>query len=265
MTTDEGATVAGMTKVRLQSPAEGVRVIRLADPSHRNALDRRLRQELTTASASVAADPDARVLVVTGDGPAFCSGADVVDTFDGISARPIEEVRDFLLRFYESFLGIRDLPIPTIAAVRGAAIGAGLNLAFSCDVRLAAPDATFGMTFSRIGLHPGGGASFFLARTLGPQRALRLLLDGATLDAPAALHGGIIDEIVEDPEASAIAIATRWARLEPALARAIKRSVQLAVGSGFDATLEFESWAQAASARRPSIQEIVEHHRAKRG
>src|SRR5919198_6562731 len=94
----------------------------------------------------------------------------------------IDQIRNDVMRVYDSFLRILDLPIPTIAAVRGAAIGAGLNLALCCDVRLAAPDASFGAVFSRIGLHPGGGCTYFLTHLLGPQGALRLLLDGGSLD-----------------------------------------------------------------------------------
>jgi enoyl-CoA hydratase len=165
------------------------------------------------------------------------------------------------MRVYESFLKLLDLPIPTIAAVRGAAIGAGLNLALSCDVRLAAPDATFGAVFSRIGLHPGGGCTYFLTRLLGPQGAMRILLDGGSLDAEAALRHGLVSEIVDDPEASALALAERWARLDPTLARDIKRSVRLAVDDGFEATVEYEAWAQAASATRPEVQAVVEQRR----
>src|SRR5205085_9949532 len=88
-----------------------------------------------------------------------------------------------------------------------------------CDVRLAAPDASFGAVFSRIGLHPGGGCTYFLTRLLGPQGALRLLLDGGSLDAQAAVRGGLVGEIVDDPETEASAMAARWAKLDPDLAR----------------------------------------------
>lgn len=251
-------------KVRLEDRGGGVRVITLTDPDRRNAIDRRLREELAEAGAAVARDADARVLVVMAEGPAFSSGADLVDTFEGASERPIEAVRDDLVRIYDSFLRIRDLEIPTIATVRGAAIGAGMNLALSCDLRIAAPDATFGALFTRIGLHPGGGCSYFLTRALGPQRALRVLLDGETFDAAAALATGLVDRVTADPEKEALETAMRWARLDPHLSRGIKRSIQLALEAGFEASVEFESWAQAASARRPEIAQVVASHRAKR-
>jgi enoyl-CoA hydratase len=252
-------------KVRLEHAGDGVRVIRLADPAHRNALDDQLRDELAAAVAAVAADADARALVVRADGPAFCAGADLVAVFGGAADKSVEQVRSELRRVYDSFLRIRTLEIPTVAAIRGPAIGAGMNLALACDVRLAASDATFGATFSKIGLHPGGGCSYFLVHTVGPQRALRVLLDGQTVDARAAVAAGLVDEIVDDPETTALEMATRWARLDPELARAIKCSVRLAVTSGFDASLEFEAWAQAVSARTPQIQEVVEQRRLKKG
>jgi enoyl-CoA hydratase len=241
-----------------------VRVIRLADPAHRNAMDDQLRDELAAAVAAVAGDADARALVVRADGPAFCAGADLVAVFGGAADKSVEQVRAELRRVYDSFLRIRTLEIPTVAAIRGAAVGAGMNLALSCDVRLAAGDATFGALFSRIGLAPGGGCSCFLTHTLGPQRALRVLLDGETLDARTALASGLVEEVVDDPETAALEMATRWAQLDPELARAIKCSVRLALTSGFDATLEFESWAQAVSAQKPQIQKIVEQRRLKK-
>jgi enoyl-CoA hydratase len=252
-------------KVSLEDGGGGVRVIRLTDPAHRNALDEQLRDELAAAVAAVAGDSTARALVVRGDGPAFCAGADLVAVFGGAADKEVEQLRAELRRIYDSFLRVRDLEIPTIAAVRGPAIGAGMNLALACDVRLAGPDATFGALFSRIGLHPGGGCSFFLAQILGPQRALRVLLDGETLDAQAAQRWGLVDDVVDDPDAVALEIAARWARLDAELSRAIKRSVRLAVTAGFEASLEFEAWAQAVSARKPQIQHIVEQRRQKKG
>jgi enoyl-CoA hydratase len=262
--TEASAERDRLTSVQVEEAGEGVRVLRLTNPARRNAIDRVSRAELADAVAIIAADEAARVLVVTADGPAFCAGADLVDLFGEAPAQTIDQIRNDVMRVYDSFLRILDLPIPTIAAVRGAAIGAGLNLALCCDVRVAAPDASFGAVFSRIGLHPGGGCTYFLTRLLGPQGAMRLLLDGGSLDAEAALKGGLVSEIVDDPEAEALAMAARWANLDPDLARAIKRSVRLASEAGFAATVEHEAWAQAASAQRPEVQAVVEQRRRPR-
>ena len=251
-------------KVRLESQELGVRVITLADAAHRNAIDRAMCAQLKNAVAEVAQDADARALVVMSDGPTFCAGADLIDTFDGAASRPIEELRTDLIRIYDSFLGVRELAIPTIAAVQGAAVGAGANLAFACDIRLASRDASFAFLFTQIGLHPGGGASYFLATTLGPQRALRILLDGETIGAEAAARDGLVERIVDDPVPAALELACRWSALDPDLVRSVKRAIRLAQTEGLAASVEHESRAQARSAQRPEIQAAVDRLRARR-
>jgi enoyl-CoA hydratase len=236
--------------------AEGVRVLTLNDPDRRNALSPQLQLELGAAVDSVAADPSARVLVVAGNGPAFSSGADLPALF-GEPDRDVADIRAGLRKVYDSFLRVRRLEIPTIAAVQGAAVGAGVNLAMSCDVRIAGPGARFGITFTKLGLHPGGGCTYFLTQALGHQRALSLILDGGVLDAGAALDLGLVLSVVSDPLAAALATAARWSELDPALARDIKRAVAIAERGSFDDTLDFESWAQAASTRSPLLAEAI--------
>lgn len=147
-------------------PADGVRVLTLNDPDRRNALSPGLQAELGDAVETVAADPDARALVVAGNGPAFSAGADLPAVF-GELHREVGEIRAGLHAIYDSFLRVRRLAIPTIAAVQGAAVGAGVNLAMCCDVRIAGPHARFGVTFTKLGLHPGGGCTWFLVQALG--------------------------------------------------------------------------------------------------
>jgi enoyl-CoA hydratase len=127
----------------------------------------------------------------------------------------------------------------------------------SCDVRIAGPHAKFAVTFTKLGLHPGGGCTFFLTQALGRQRALSLILDGGVLDADEALRLGVVLEVVDDPLEHAIQTTARWAAIEPALSRDIKRAVGIAEAGGFDATLDFESWAQAASTRSPLLAEAI--------
>jgi enoyl-CoA hydratase len=205
--------------------------------------------ELRDAVDAIARDRTVRALVVAADGPAFCAGADLPRVFG--DERPTAEMRVALREYYDSFLQIRALAIPTFAAVDGAAIGAGLNLALSCDVRVASPRAQFGATFTRIGLHPGGGCTAFLVEALGRQRAVRILLGGETLDGQQAFDAGLVAALDEDPRAAAIALAERAAALEPWLAQSILRCVDIAATSGFDAALEFEAWAQAESTHSP--------------
>jgi enoyl-CoA hydratase len=237
-------------------PFDGVRVLTLNDGDRRNALSPALQADLVAAIAAVAADPAARVLVVAGNGSAFCAGADLPALF-GRADREIAEIRAGLRTVYDSFLGVRRLEIPTIAAVHGAAVGAGLNLAMACDVCIAGPKARFGVTFTKLGLHPGGGCTYFLTQALGRQRALSLILDGRTLDADEALRLGLVLELVDDPLARALETAGRWAAVDPALAGDVKRAVGIAERGHFEETVEFEAWAQAASTRNPLLAEAV--------
>jgi enoyl-CoA hydratase len=245
-----------MNKVRLDS-SQGRWTLVLDDPERRNSIDAQMRQDLADAVATVAADPGARALVVTGAGTSFCAGASLPAVF-GDSSREVAQIRRDLHEVYDSFLRIMALPIPTIAAVQGPAVGAGLNLAMACDVRVAGPAASFAATFSRIGLHPGGGCTFFMVQALGPQRALALLLDGGSIGGQEAVAAGLAVAIEADPLSTAIAMADRFAALEPELVRDIKASVQIAARGDFRATLEFESWAQASSAKGPRVAEFVQ-------
>jgi enoyl-CoA hydratase len=248
-----------MSKVRLESEG-GRRVLTLDDPDRRNSIDAAMRQDLADAVATVAADPEARALVVTGAGSAFCAGADLPAIF-GDPDRPVADIRRDLHRVYDSFLRIMALPIPTVAAVQGPAVGAGLNLAMSCDLRVAGPRARFSATFTSIGLHPGGGCTWFLVQAMGPQRAMALLLDGGTVQGPDAVAAGLALAVEDDPLAAALALADRYAALEPDLVRDVKTAVQSATRGDFPATLELESWAQASSAKGPRLQEFVARFR----
>lgn len=248
------------TMITIDRSDNGVATVTLDDPDRRNAMGDRMGRELREAVAVMRGD-GTRALVVTGAGPAFCAGADLPALF-GEPDRPTAETHVALQRYYRAFLDVADLPFPTIAAVNGPAVGAGLNLAMACDIRVAGPQASFGATFSRIGLHPGGGCTWFLVRAVGAGRALRTLLLGSTLDAQQAVTWGLADGPEEDPVEAARDTAARIARLDPHLAASIKTAVGMAVTTDDrDAVLEFESWAQAASASSPELQAWVDRFR----
>jgi enoyl-CoA hydratase len=250
-----------MVKVRVDGLQAGVRLLTLSDPDKRNAMGEQMSRELAAACCSLRTDGDATALIITGAGSAFCSGADLPELF-GQTDRPDADIHTRLRRYYEVFLAVLELPFPTIAAVNGPAVGAGLNLALACDLRIVAPSATFGATFARIGLHPGGGATWFLVRALGAGRALRTLLLGESIDAARAVAWGLADGPEDDCLAAAIDLAARFAALDPALARHIKRSVRLAVETGqLGPVLEYETWAQAASTSSPTLRSWVDRFR----
>lgn len=223
-----------------------VRTITLNAPERLNALDWPLLQELRAAIDKVAADSDARALVVTGAGKAFCSGANLESLF-GDTSRPVDVLREHLMDVYGSFLGIRNLTIPTVAAVQGAAVGAGLNIALACDVIVAGPKAGFGPTFSKIGLHPGGGCTWMLTQRIGAANTAAALYAGDIIRADDALRLGIAQEIADDAQTRAGELAATWSTRNPKLMSDIKKSVGVAARSDLHESLNFESWAQAES------------------
>lgn len=235
---------------------DGVRHLVLDAPHRRNALTLPMLGEIADAVRSVADDSEARALVVSAEGDAFCAGADVRSLF-GDPTRPPAEIRADLKAVYACFLGLLDLDIPTIAAVGGTAVGAGANIALACDVVVTGPLARFAITFADIGLHPGGGCSWFLTRRMGPAKAMATVLGGETLDARQAVEHGLSSEHADDPRARALELAKLYAGRDPELVKDMKRAVRIATGSDFAATLEFESWAQASSVTRPPFQEFL--------
>jgi enoyl-CoA hydratase len=236
-----------MTLVLLDSDGP-VRTITLNAPERRNALDWPLLDELAAAVRAVADDPDARALVVTGAGKAFCAGANLANLFGDVD-RPTDQMRDHLMKVYASFLGIRDLTVPTIAAVNGAAVGAGLNIALACDVVVAGPHAGFGPTFAEIGLHPGGGCSWLLTERIGRGRTTAALFSGAVIGADEAGRIGLADHVGDDAVATARELAALYATREQKLMADIKTSVRIAGSEDLATSLAFESLAQAESMR----------------
>jgi enoyl-CoA hydratase len=250
-----------VTRVRLDARDHGVRLITLTDPERRNAMGEAMGAELIATCQTVLEDADARAVVVTGEGTAFCAGADLPALF-GDADRPTAEIHARLQHYYRAFLAVRELPLPTIAAVNGPAVGAGLNLALACDLRVAAPTALFAATFTRIGLHPGGGCTWFLVQALGASRAFRTLLLGEEIDAAQAVAWGLAEGPDSDSVTAALELAGRFAKVDPQLARHVKRAVAIAVETGdLGATLEYETWAQAASASSPLLREWVARFR----
>ncbi len=171
---------------------DGVAVVTLDAPDRRNALTLDMVGEIEAALDAAEADQGVGALVVTGTAPAFCAGADLSHL--GASQR------EGLRRIYEGFLRIGRSPLPSVAAVNGAAVGAGVNLALVCDVIVAGRTARFDTRFLQLGLHPGGGHTWMLQRRVGPQAAAAMVLFGRVLDGPAAERAGLAWSCVEDDD-----------------------------------------------------------------
>ncbi|MDT7724328.1 MAG: enoyl-CoA hydratase [Actinomycetota bacterium] len=166
-----------------------VAVITVDAPGSRNALTLDLSAQLANAVTDAERDEDVHAVVITGTPPAFCAGAD-------LSA--LGEAKEEGLRaIYDGFLAVARCTLPTIAAVGGAAVGAGLNLALAADVRLAGPRAKFIARFLELGLHPGGGMTWMIQHAVGRQRAAAMTLFGEVLDAEAAVRAGLALRLVD--------------------------------------------------------------------
>jgi enoyl-CoA hydratase len=228
----------------------GVAVLTLDDPGRRNALSAGLVDEIVAAFDRLEADPDVRAVVITGTPPAFCAGADLGDL--GSAGGP------GLRAIYEGFLRVGRSSLPTVAAVNGAAVGAGMNLALCCDVRLAARSAKFDTRFLNLGLHPGGGHTWMLQRAVGPEAAKAMVLFGQVLDGEAAARHGLVWDCVDDHRllASALELAAGAAAMpRPLVERAKATLAAVASVESHDEAVDVEIEAQLWSLQQPFFAE----------
>jgi 2-(1,2-epoxy-1,2-dihydrophenyl)acetyl-CoA isomerase len=219
----------------------GVAVLTLARPDRMNALNAQMRAEILDAVRRAGAD--ARVLVLTGEGRAFCAGQDLAD-------RPLAELdleRTLREEYEPMLMAIYDCPVPTISAVNGAAAGAGANLALAADVVIATESAVFLQAFTRIGLMPDAGGTYWLPRQIGHPRAMGAALFAEPVPAPTAADWGMIWEAVPD-EAFAAHWRARAAHLAagPTVAyRAIKEALRASATNDLPRQLALEAELQA--------------------
>ncbi len=230
------------------SITDRVAVLTLSHPARRNALNIALSGLLEEAVHAVEADEGVGAVVVTGEDPAFCAGGDLAEL---ATAGPAQ-----LKTVYAGFLALAQCPLPTIAAVNGAAVGAGLNLALAADLRLAGPRASFDSRFLQLGLHPGGGYTWMAQRILGPQGAAAMTLFGEAVDAAEAARIGLVHRVVDDVVDEAVAMAARAAAASRELAVATKGTLRLTAGMATQAeAVEVEVRAQAESVRSDEFRE----------
>lgn len=231
--------------------ADHVALITVNDPDRRNAVTFEMSAALRAAVDAAEADPDVHAVIVTGAGKAFCAGAD-------LSALG-QATQDGLRKIYDGFLAVADCTLPTIAAVNGAAVGAGLNLALAADVRIAGPNALFDPRFQKLGIHPGGGATWMLQRGVGPQVARAALLFGKRFDAETAVRYGLALEVADDPVAAARELAAGPAAAPRDVVLATKASMRATANPGtVDAdahrtAVDIELGPQAASIESPEF------------
>jgi enoyl-CoA hydratase/carnithine racemase len=243
--------------VRQSEPASGVRLLTLSLPKLRNAMTAELTAAWTDAIADVKADPGVRAVVVAGEGPVFCAGADLswLGQLDAGEGGP-DYLRERMLPFYRAWLAARDLSVPVVAAINGPTIGAGIALALSCDLRYAAPTATFRASFIQVGTHGGMAANWLLAEAVGLSRAREMLFTGREITADEALTWGMVSGIHNDVLGGAIDVAERIAAAAPIATRLTKAGINR-LPATLDAALQWDALAQPLTMASEDIHEGI--------
>lgn len=254
-----------LTHLRLERPAEGIALLTLDNPGRRNAMSEEMTESWVRAVDTLAADRSVRVVVVTGEGSAFCSGGNT----DWIASEPdatVDRLRARMVPFYRQWLSIRRLEVPTIAAVNGHAIGAGLCLALACDLRYASSSAKLGAPFVRLGMHAGMAATYLLPDVVGDAHARELLLTGRTVGAAEALQLGLVSRVLpaEGFADGVLDIARGIAGTAPIASRLTKVALQNGGHADFETALQWEALAQPVTLATADLQEGIRAAREKR-
>jgi enoyl-CoA hydratase len=237
---------------------DGVAIVTLTDPERRNALNLEMVDEIVATFDALEADQSVGAVVVTGAAPAFCAGADL-SHLGGSQKAGLRSV-------YEGFLRVGRSPLPTLAAVNGAAVGAGMNLALVCDVRIAARRAKFDTRFLQLGLHPGGGHTWMFRRITGPQAVFATVVFGEVLNGEEAERVGLVWKCVDDDQLldAAKEMAGRAAAAPRELVIKTKASIQdMADISEHDPAVDRELEPQIWSTQQPEFRERLAAMQAK--
>ncbi|WP_425408594.1 enoyl-CoA hydratase/isomerase family protein [Hyphococcus sp.] len=227
--------------VKYETPHDGVALITLNRPDKLNAYDRQMRADMAHAVKQAGSDEAIRAVVITGEGRAFCAGADVSFSSEEYS------IEDILNTEYAAFLHtIRSMPKPVIAAVNGPAAGIGMTTALTCDLRVMSEEAYLMSAFANIGLVPDGGLSYLLTQQIGYARAYQLAIEAEKLDAARALEWGLVNRVTPASETleNAIAWAVTLTERAPAALAMTKRSFRAACDAGLSNAMAFEAMAQ---------------------
>ena len=220
----------------------GIARITLNRPDRLNSFTAQMHRELREALDDVRSVGEVRVLLLTGEGRGFCAGQDLSDRAVDPGDAPVDLGASIEENYRPLVLGLRALPLPVVCAVTGVAAGAGANIALACDVVVAARSASFIQAFSRIGLVPDSGGTFFLPRLVGAARAIGLALTGEKLSAEQAAAWGLIWKCVDDGElpATTEALLTQFAQAPTRGLAAIKRALYASATNTLEAQLDLE-------------------------
>lgn len=249
----------------MERPADGVAVLTLDNPDQRNAMSDEMTASWVAAVDDLAGDRSLRAVVVTGAGSAFCSGGNT----GWIASEPdagVDYLRSRMIAFYRAWLSIRRLEVPTIAAVNGPAIGAGLCLALACDLRYAASSAKLGAPFVKLGMHPGMAATYLLPDVVGEAHARDLLLTGRVVDAEEAHGLGLVSRVFADESFldEVLEVASGIASNAPIATRYTTLALRDGGHADFEAAVQWEAFAQSITLATGDLQEGIAASKQKR-
>lgn len=229
-------------------------------PESFNAMSPEMILDLGTAFAWLADEAPLRALIVTGTGKAFCSGGDINGFKAGVEDDSIDlpaQVRRGAEALHTAIVDLRRIPYPVIAAVNGAAAGAGFSLALACDIRIAADDAFVACAYGRIGASPDGGMTYFLPRVVGPSKALEIFLEDPNMNAADALERGLVSEVVAADELMEVsrAKAAKLATKAPYYVKMAKRLCNQSIENSLTEHLQLERHGIADSMATEDLRE----------
>jgi len=239
--------------------SEGVARLTLNRPDRLNSLNARMHEEIAAVLGTVESDPGVRALLITGAGRGFCAGQDL-NLRDAGAASGDFDAGAALERYYNPLIRrLRALAKPVVAAVNGPAAGAGANIAFACDIVIAARSASFLQAFCRLGLVPDAGGTWFLPRLAGSARAMGMAMLGEPLSAESAAQWGLIWKVVDDDKlmAEARGLAAKLAQGPTAGLGLIKQAINRSLANSLDAQLDVERDLQRLAARSEDFKEGV--------
>ena len=242
-----------MSPLRVERPSEGVVLLTLDLPDRRNAMTDELTAAWGREVEQLRGDRSVRCVVVTGAGTAFSAGGDLGWLEAGGSS--VDGLRDKMLPFYRTWLTLRTLDVPSIAAVNGAAVGAGAALALSCDIRYAGSFAKLTVPFAQLGMHAGMATTYTLAEVAGLAAARELLLTGRVVDADEMLRLGLCSAVYEDLLPAVLERAAEVAAGAPVATRLHVEALRDGGHASFERALQWEALAQPVTMATEDLQE----------
>jgi len=230
----------------LSTESKSILTITLNRPDKLNAFIGHMRRDLAETLEHAGSDRSIRVVIITGAGRAFCAGGDIAFMAELMHRRDSEEFARILGAGRRVITAIRQMTKPVIASINGPASGAGCNLAFACDLRIAANTASFSQSFAKVGLHPDWGGTYFLPRLVTLNKACEMFFLGETIDAAEAARLGIVNQVVapEELEAATLQLAERLRAAPPIALAAAKHAVYMSEKAELEEMLRYETEAQ---------------------